>query len=78
MTMTITSARLERRLDADPRRAAIYRVLGVVVAMLMVGLLLLLTGREPFTILKDSFKANFRTRRGLEETGIWALPIRYG
>ncbi len=67
--------RLERKLDADPRRAAVYRMLGVVVAMLVVGLVLMLTGRNPFTILFDGFDANFGSLRGLEETGILSIPI---
>ncbi len=71
----MTTYRLERRIDADPRRTAIYRVGGVVAAMALVGLMLLLTGRDPFEILGDAIDANFGSRRGLEETGITALPI---
>ena len=74
--MTAVGAiRLERKIDADPRQAAIYRVGGVVASMALVGLLLMLTGRNPFTILADAIDANFGSKRGLEETGITALPI---
>ena len=50
----IGGLRLERRLDTDARRTAVARILGAVAGLLLAGLLLLLTGRNPFTVLADS------------------------
>jgi len=70
-----TAWRVERRLDADPRRTAAFRVLGAVAGLLVAGLVLLLTGRDPFSILSDAVHANLGSKRGLEETGVIATPI---
>jgi ABC-type uncharacterized transport system permease subunit len=70
-----TALRIERRLDADPRRAAASRVAGALVGLLVAGFVLLLTGREPFSILSDAVHANLGSKRGLEETGVIATPI---
>jgi simple sugar transport system permease protein len=67
--------RLERRLDADPRRAAALRVAGAVAGLLVAGLVLLVTGRDPFSILSDAVHANLGSKSGLEETGVIATPI---
>jgi simple sugar transport system permease protein len=70
-----TALRLERRLDADARRAAATRIGGAVVGLLAAGLVLLMTGRDPFSILSDAVHANLGSQRGLEETGVIATPI---
>jgi general nucleoside transport system permease protein len=70
-----TALRIERRLDADPRRAAASRIAGGLAGLLVAGLVLLLTGRNPFEILGDAIDANLGSKRGLEETGIIATPI---
>jgi general nucleoside transport system permease protein len=69
------SWRLERRLDIDTRHAALWRVGGVIVALVIAGIILQLTGRSAFTLLKDSIDSTFGSRRGLEETGVLATPI---
>ncbi len=67
--------RLERRVDASPQAAAWSRVAGAVVALLVSGLVLLLTGRNPITILFDALDAIFGSQRGLEGTALRAVPI---
>jgi simple sugar transport system permease protein len=71
----VTDWRIERRLDADARRTAAYRVLGAVAGLLLAGLVLLITGRNPFSILSDAVDANLGSKRGLEETFVIATPI---
>jgi simple sugar transport system permease protein len=70
-----TTLRFERRLDADVGRSAGYRVGGAVAGVLVAGLILLVTGRNPFTILADAIDANLGDLQGIEETGIIATPI---
>src|SRR5690242_14694169 len=70
-----TTLRLERRLDEDARRAAATRIAGAVAGLVVAGLLLLITGRDPFSILSDAVHANLGSQRGLEETGVIATPI---
>lgn len=73
--MTFGRWRLVRRLDADARTGALTRVAGAVGALLLVGLLLLLTGRNPFWILFEALKAIFGSQRGLEGVALRAIPI---
>lgn len=68
--------RLERRLDAaDGRRTATLRILGAAAGLLVAGVLLLLTGRNPFTLLSDSIVAVFGSKRGIEGVAVQSVPI---
>ena len=67
--------RIERRVDADQRAAVKMRVLGAVVALLVSGLALLLSGRNPIGIGIDALDAVFGRRSGIEGTALRALPI---
>ncbi len=71
----MNTIRFERRATSDARRSAAFRVLGAVAGILVAGLVLLITSRNPFTLLGDAFDANFGSQRGLEETAIYATPI---
>ncbi len=71
----MTTYRLERRLDLSARTTALSRVAGALVAMIVAGIVLLLTGRNPFSILGDSLDAIFGTQRGLEGVALRAIPI---
>ena len=73
--MTFGRWRLVRRLDTDARTAALTRVAGAVGALLLVGLLLLLTGRNPFWIFFEALKAIFGSQRGIEGVALRAIPI---
>ncbi len=67
--------RLVRRLDTDARTGALTRVAGAVGALVLVGLLLLITGRNPFWILFEALKAIFGSQRGIEGVALRAIPI---
>lgn len=68
--------RLERRLDANPRVATLARVVGALGAIIVAGLFLLLTGRNPFAILADAINAVFgQGLRGYEGVALRAIPI---
>ncbi len=71
----MTTFRLERRLDLDARTSALSRVAGAMVGLLVVGVLLLLTGRNSFTILWDALNAIFGSQRGIEGVALRAIPI---
>lgn len=73
--MTFGRWRLVRRLDADARTGALTRVAGAVGALVLVGLLLMLSGRNPFWILFEALKAIFGSQRGLEGVALRAIPI---
>ena len=62
----MTTFRLERRLEADARQAALMRIGGAVAAMILSGLLLLLTGRNAFSIFWEALDAIFGSQRGIE------------
>ena len=64
-----------RRLDTDARTGALTRVAGAVGALVLVGLLLLITGRNPFWILFEALKAIFGSQRGIEGVALRAIPI---
>ena len=70
-----TPWRLRRRLEVDARRAATSRIGGAVVAMVVVGVLLLLTGRNPFWVLWQALDAIFGSQRGIEGVALRAIPI---
>jgi ABC-type uncharacterized transport system permease subunit len=71
----VTTYRLERRLELDARTSALTRVAGAIIAMLVVGLILMLTGRNPFSILMDALDAIFGSKRGMEGVALRAIPI---
>ncbi len=71
----IAGMRLERRLDTGARRTAMARILGAVAGFALAGLLLLLTGRNPFTLLADSIDAVFGSKRGIEGVAVQSVPI---
>lgn len=67
--------RLERRLHVNPRRAALVRVLGVAVALVIAAVILEFTGRSAPELTGQVFDATFGSRFGLEETALIATPI---
>ena len=73
--LSITPWRLERRLEVDAKRAALTRIGGAVGAMIVVGILLLLTGRNAFWIFWQAVDAVFGRQRGIEGVALRAIPI---
>jgi simple sugar transport system permease protein len=69
------SVHLERRIDVEVRHGALWRVGGVVVAMVVAGIVLQLTGRSAWSLLVDSIDSTLGDRTGLEETAVLATPI---
>ncbi len=67
--------RLERQLDLDPRRAAFYRILGALCALVFSALVLVVTGRNPVWILGQAIDAIFSRQRGIEGVALRATPI---
>ena len=67
--------RIERRLEVDARRAALTRIGGAVAAMVLAGLLLLLTGRNAFWLFWQALDAIFGSQRGMEGVALRAIPI---
>ena len=67
--------RLERRLDTDLRRTGVSRLLGAVTGLVVAALLLVLTGRNPVTVLTDSLDAVFGSKRGIEGVAVQSVPI---
>ena len=68
-------AQLSRRLDINPRRAILIRVLGGVAALVLTGLILSAAGRNPFTLADKSIRSTFTTQIGFEDTLLIATPI---
>ncbi len=73
--LAATPWRLERRLDVSARHAALTRIYGAVAAMILAGLLLLLTGRNAFWLFWQSLDAIFGSQRGIEGALLRAIPI---
>ena len=73
--LRVTPWRLERRLEVEARRAALTRIGGAVGAMVLVGILLLLTGRNAFWIFWQALDAIFGRQRGIEGAALRAIPI---
>ena len=71
----MTAWRLERRLDADARSAAIARIAGAVLAFVVAGIILWFTGRNPLRIFWDGLDAVIGGRSGIEGTTLRAVPI---
>jgi len=73
--LSATPWRLDRRLEVDTRRAALSRISGAVSAMVVVGILLLLTGRNAFWILWQALDSILGSQRGIEGVALRAIPI---
>ncbi len=73
--LSATPWRLERRLEVDARRSALFRIGGAVAAMVLAGLLLLLTGRNAFWLFWQGLDAVFGSQRGIEGVALRAIPI---
>jgi len=73
--LSVTPWRLERRLEVDAKRAALTRIGGAVGAMVVVGILLLLTGRNAFLIFWQALDAIFGRQRGIEGVALRGIPI---
>jgi ABC-type uncharacterized transport system permease subunit len=71
----MTTYRVERRLEVDERHAAATRVYGAIIAMIVAGILLLLTGRNAFQIFWEALDAIFGSQRGIEGVALRAIPI---
>jgi simple sugar transport system permease protein len=71
----VIGVRLERRLQDDPRRAAASRILGVIGALVVAGIVLQATGRSAFGLFGDALDATFGERLSLDETAVLATPI---
>ena len=73
--LAATPWRIERRLEVDARRASTCRIGGAVGAMVLAGLLLLLTGRNAFWLFWQALDAIFGSQRGIEGVALRAIPI---
>ncbi len=73
--LAVTPWRLERRLEVDARRGALTRIGGAVAAMVLAGVLLLLTGRNAFWLFWQGLDAIFGSQRGIEGVALRAIPI---
>ena len=73
--LTVTPWRLERRLEVDARRTASCRIIGAIAALVVSGILLLLTGRNAFWIFWQALNAIFGSQRGVEGVILRAIPI---
>jgi simple sugar transport system permease protein len=71
----MTGFRLERRSTDSSRRAAGTRVLGVVGALIICGVVLQITGRSAFGLFGDAIDATFGERLNFDETAVLATPI---
>jgi ABC-type uncharacterized transport system permease subunit len=67
--------RVERRLNVTPGQAALARVSGVVAALVVSGVVLTLTGRNPLSLLWKAVDGTFLEVQGLEELGVLLTPI---
>ena len=71
----MTTVRLERRLHVGARRSGLIRIIGAVIALLVAGVILQLTGRPALSLGADALESTFGRRLGLDETGVIATPI---
>ena len=71
----MTTYRLQRRVEIDARHAALTRIAGAGIAMVVAGILLILTGRNAFRIFFDALDAIFGSQRGMEGVALRAIPI---
>ena len=75
MAMTLRSLRFERRLSVTPGQAALARVGGVLVALVIGWLLLAVTGRSAGNLLWKAIDGTFGDRQGFEEMALLLTPI---
>ena len=68
-------AQLDKRLDVTPRKAFGIRLAGAAGALLLTGLILLVTGRNPFSLASDALSAVIPGKIGFENTVLIATPI---
>lgn len=71
----MSTYRLERRLELDAKTSTLRRIAGALIAMIIAGFILLLTGRNSFAILWDAVDAIFGSQRGMEGVALRAIPI---
>jgi simple sugar transport system permease protein len=69
------NVQLRRRLDINPRRAILIRILGGMAALVLTGLILWVGGRNPFSLADKSLRSTFTTQIGFEDTLLIATPI---
>ena len=69
------SWRLERRTSVTPGQSALARVVGVLVALLIAGVILALTGRDALGLLGKAISGTFGERQGFEEMVLLLTPI---
>lgn len=67
--------RFSRRLEVDARRSNAYRILGAIAGLVLAGLLLLITSRNPFRLFGQSMEAIFGSQRGIEGVLVQSIPI---
>lgn len=67
--------RFARRLEVDSRRSNTYRILGAIAGLILAGLLLLITSRNPFRLFGQSMEAIFGSQRGVEGVLVQSIPI---
>jgi general nucleoside transport system permease protein len=67
--------RFERKLHVEPRQAALVRIAGLLVALIVAGMALQLTGRSTPTLTFDALRSTLGQRGGLESTSVIATPI---
>lgn len=67
--------RFARRLEVDSRRSNTYRILGAIAGLVLAGLLLLITSRNPFRLFGQSMEAIFGSQRGIEGVLVQSIPI---
>lgn len=66
---------LRRRLDISSRQALYIRLLGGTAALVVTGLILLISGRNPISLSNTSLRSTFTTQIGFEDTLLIATPI---
>jgi len=67
--------KLEKRLAPSPVMVFIIPVISVLLALLLGGVFLVLTGEEPLTIYKLMFEDSLGSKYGLTETMVKAIPL---
>jgi general nucleoside transport system permease protein len=67
--------RLERRTSVTSGQAALARVVGAVVALLVAGMILALTGRDALGLLGKAIHGTFGEQQGFEEMLLLLTPI---
>ena len=68
-------AQLHKRLDVTPRQAFLIRLAGALAAVLLTGVILLISGRNSFSLAGDALSAAIPGKIGFEDTLLIATPI---